>query len=154
MATRLTPHFTLVEMSRSNTAVRLDLDNTIPPDLIPNATHVAQALELVREHFGAVVHVSSCYRAPAVNKAVGGSPTSAHRFAHAADFTVEGVPVIEVCQWCALNIPNFDQVIYEFGPGGWCHLGFTNGAPRRQTLTAIKENGKTVYKPAIVQFWG
>jgi len=147
---KLTEHFTLYEMSRSETAIRKGLDNTIPEELVPNAKKVAEVLETIRFNFNSTIRVLSCYRSPQVNKAVGGSPTSAHRFAMAADFEVEGVPNIEVCKWIAKYIPNYDQVIYEFGPSGWVHLGLTDGKPRKQQLTAIKRDSKTVYLQGIV----
>jgi len=144
----ITEHFTKEELERSNTATRLGLPNVCPPELMPNMLKVATALELVRKHFNAPVRILSCYRAPAVNAAVGGSATSAHRFAMAADFTVDGVPVRDVCIWCSENILNFDQVIYEFDQ--WCHIGFTNKIPRLQILSAVKEKGRTVYKSGYV----
>lgn len=145
MTLQLTDHFSFAEMTRSNTATRKGLDNTCPPDLLANMRHVAERLEEVRAHFSKPITVHSCYRSPEVNKAVGGSPTSAHRYAHAADFTISGVSVLEVCKWCAANIKDFDQVIYEFGESGWIHMGFTNGETRKQLLTALKQSGKTVY---------
>ena len=146
---KLTEHFTLEEMTHSETASRLGLDNSLPEELRPNALKVAEALEIIRAHFDSAVHVTSCYRAVAVNKAVGGSATSAHCFALAADHEVSGVSNIVVCRWIAENIPDFDQVIYEFGPSGWVHVGFTNGKPRKQQLTAVKRDGKTVYLPGL-----
>lgn len=148
---QLTTHFTLDEMTRSETAIRKGLDNTCPDDLLSNMKMVAEALELVREFFVRPIHVTSCYRSPEVNKAVGGSPTSAHRFALAADFEVSGVPNIEVCQKIQAVVPDFDQIIYEFGPSGWIHLGLRHATPRRQLLTAAKVGGKTVYAPGIVE---
>lgn len=142
--TQITEHFSFEELCRSNTAIRKGLDNICPPELVPNMQHVAERLEMVRTHFNRPVYVHSCYRSPAVNKAVGGSTTSAHRFAHAADFTISGVSVLEVCKWCALNIPDFDQIIYEFGESGWIHMGFAS-KPRKQLLTASKVSGKTIY---------
>lgn len=150
MTTKLTEHFTVEEMTRSATATRLGLDNTCPEELRGNMLKVAQALEKIREHYGAPIHVTSCYRSPSVNKAVGGSPTSAHRFAFAADFEVSGVPNIEVCRAIPNIIPDFDQIIYEFGPSGWVHLGFSSN-PRHQHLSAIKRSGKTVYLPGIIE---
>lgn len=141
----VTYHFTKEELEHSSTGTRLGLDNVCPPELLPNMEHVATRLEMVRAHFGKPIRVHSCYRSPAVNKAVGGSATSAHRFAHAADFTIPGVSVLEVCKWCAANIPDFDQVIYEFGETGWIHMGFTSKTPRCQLLTARKDGNKTVY---------
>lgn len=145
-----TPNFTREEMERSSTAIRMGLDNTCPTDLLGNMYEVMTQLELIRSHFDAPIHVTSCYRSPAVNKAVGGSKTSAHSFAHAADFEVAGVANIDVCRWVAENIKGFDQIIYEFGPSGWCHMGFTNGKARGQLLSAVKEGGKTVYKKGLI----
>lgn len=142
---KITEHFSQEEMERSNTATRLGLPNVCPKDLIPNMLKVATSLELVRKHYGVPVNVSSCYRAPAVNAAVGGSATSAHRFALAADTTVEGVSVKELCEWCSQNIADYDQIIYEFGETGWMHIGFTNKTPRKECLTAAKVGGRTVY---------
>jgi hypothetical protein len=110
--------------------------------------HVAARLEEVRAHFGKPVRVLSCYRSPAVNAAVGGSKTSAHRYALAADFFIPGVSVIDVARWCADNIKDFDQVIYEFGQ--WVHLGFSEIEPRGKLLTAEKVNGKTVYRDGLI----
>lgn len=143
----MTEHFTLAELQFSATAYRLGLDNTCPPDLLPNMARVAECLELIRAHFGKPVRVLSCYRSPAVNSAVGGSKTSAHLYALAADFTIPGIAVGEISRWCAENIEDFDQVISEFG--AWVHLGFTTREPRRQTLTAKKIGVKTVYREGL-----
>lgn len=145
---QITEHFTREEMERSSTATRLGLSNVCPDDLLPNMLQVATALEVVRKAFGKPIHVTSCYRSPAVNAAVGGSTTSAHRFAYAADFEVADTGILEVCKWCAANILNYDQIIYEFGETGWIHIGFAK-EPRRQLLTAIKKGGKTVYSQGL-----
>ena len=142
-------------MEKSSTAIRKGLNNTCPADLLLNMQKVADHLELIRMHFNAPLRVLSCYRSPEVNKAVGGSKTSAHRFAMAADCTVDGVSVYDLCKWCADNIEDYDQIIYEFGEkdnpsAGWMHIGFTNGTPRKQLLTATKQNGKTVYQSGLV----
>ena len=147
---RLTEHFTKEEMERSSTAIRKGLANVCPPELLPNMQKVADHLELIRMHFNAPLRVLSCYRSPEVNKAVGGSKTSAHRFAMAADCTVDGVSVHDLCKWCADNIEDYDQIIFEFGNTGWMHIGFTNGKPRKQLLTATKQNGRTVYQSGLV----
>lgn len=145
----ITEHFSLEELAHSEAALRRGLDNTIPAELMANVRRVAQALELVRAHFGKPIHVTSCYRSPSVNLAVGGSLTSAHRFALAADFEIPGVPNIEVCRALPQIISDFDQIIYEFGPTGWVHVGLGDH-PRRQLLSAVKKNGKTIYLPGLV----
>lgn len=147
----LTEHFTLAELTRSNTALRLGLDNTPPTWIVANLRLMAHALELVRFHYGVPIKVYSGYRSAEVNQACGGSQRSRHKVGLAADFTVPGIPVIEVCRWIAANLTGWDQVIYEFGPGGWVHFGLGDDRRpvRHQTLSAVKQGGKTVYLPGI-----
>lgn len=144
----VTEHFSLAELSYSEAAIRHGIDNIIPTALIPNIIAVAQALEVIRAHYDRPIKITSGYRCPAVNEAVGGSRTSSHCQALAADFTVLGVPNIEVCQKIPELLGVFDQVISEFGPAGWVHLGM--GDIRRQLLSAVTEHGKTVYHHGIV----
>ncbi len=150
MTLQITKHFTLAEMSHSATGERMGLNNTPPADLMPNILKVCERLEQIRGHFGLPVRVLSCYRSPEVNSAVGGSPTSAHRFGLAADIVIEGVANIDLARWCAEHIADYDQVIYEFGATGWVHIGFTaTTTPRKQLLSAAKESGRTVYHGGI-----
>lgn len=142
---KLTEHFTTEEMERSNTATRLGLNNKCPSEFLVNMKLVAERLELVRNHYNSPIRITSCYRSPSVNYAVGGSETSAHRYAFAADFTVDGVSNLDVCKWCAENISDYDQIIYEFGKSGWVHIGFTHSTPRKQLLSAKKEGRATIY---------
>lgn len=153
--TRLTEHFTLEEFLISQTAARLGIDNTPNEAHQANLKQVAEHLEIVRDQFGPVI-ISSGYRSSALNKAVpGSSKTSAHCFGLAADFHIPGHDNIDICRWIAINM-DYDQVIYEFGPApkGWVHLGLRNGISRKQTLTAKKGDGKTVYQPGILDLWG
>lgn len=146
----ITEHFTLGEMLRSAAASRLGLDNTPESDEIyENIKKTCEALEIVRAYYGKPINVLSCYRAPEVNQAVGGSKSSAHMKGLAADFTIAGIPNIEICSAISALGIAFDQIIYEFGESGWVHLGLTNGTPRHQILSAIKQNGKTVYKVGL-----
>ncbi len=150
----LTDHFSFEEFERSETATRKGLDNHIPDGLIPNAQRVAEALEVIRTYYNdRVIRVSSGYRSQEVNRAIGGSKTSAHCFAEAADFTIQGVDNITVCREIPDIVYDFDQVIYEFGPTGWVHLGISK-TMRKQLLTAIKRGGKTVYLSGIVEGGG
>lgn len=147
---QITKHFTIEEMERSNTATRLGLPNKCPKELLRNMTLVASHMEDVREHFGKPVQVLSCYRSPAVNAAVGGSDSSAHKQAMAIDFVIPGISNLEVCKWAEENINEADQIIYEFGEQGWVHIGFSNGVPRNQLLTAVKDNFRTKYLQGFV----
>ena len=147
----LTDHFTREEMERSSTAIRLGLSNLCPPEMVDNMLLVAIVLEKIRAHFKKPIHVTSCFRSPAVNRAVGGSPTSAHRVALAADFEVKDVANYDVCKWVIENITDYDQIINEFPEtGGWVHIGFTHGTPRKQALTARKNGRVTIYVNGLV----
>ncbi len=86
----LTKHFTLAELTRSNTAARLKLDNTPAQEIVPRLVRTAEMLERIRSTLGAPVTVTSGYRAPAVNRAVGGVTSSDHAQGHAADIVAPG----------------------------------------------------------------
>lgn len=87
---KLTHHFTLAELTASHTAQRLGLDNTPAPELLPRLVLTAKMLERIRNTLGAPVTVTSGYRAPAVNRAVGGVTSSDHAHGHAADIVAPG----------------------------------------------------------------
>jgi hypothetical protein len=151
----LSKNFTMAEFTKSDTATKLGIDNT------PKGEHLEAAKKLfenivqkVRDHFGPTV-LNSGYRCPELNEAVRGSKTSQHCQGEAADIEVPGVPNADVAQWVVDNC-EFDQVILEFyTPGipdsGWVHVSYnSDGKQRKQVLTAMKENGKTVYKQGLV----
>jgi hypothetical protein len=144
--TRLTDHFSLAELTQSETAARRQIDNTPSPAVVENLTRTAQTLEQVRTLLGArPILVSSGYRSPAVNTAVGGAANSAHMTGLAADFICLGFgSPLEICRKIAAsNIP-FDQLIQE---GTWVHIGLAPAAqkPRQQVLTANFGPGTTTY---------
>jgi len=152
---KLSPNFSLAEMTKSEAALRLDLPNDPEPDHLENMKALAEnVLQKVRDHFGKGVKVNSAYRHPDVNKAVGGSTTSDHCKGMAADIEIPGVANADLAQWIADNC-EFRQLILEFyTPGvpdsGWVHVSFNPADNKKQILTAMKENGKTVYKPGLI----
>ena len=151
---QLTEHFTLEELTVSPTAKKLGLPNTPTAEHIENMKYCCEKiLEPVRTHFGKPVQVNSSYRAPAVNKAVGGSKTSQHVNGQAIDFEIPGIDNKTVADWVADNL-EFDQVILEFYTAGdknsgWVHASIKKeGGNRKQRLIATKSKaGGTVYKP-------
>lgn len=146
----LSPNFTLAEMIRSSTASRRGIDNTPPPAIIERLRLVCEhVLEPVRAHYKRPVIVTSGYRSPALNSAIGGSGTSQHSQGEAADFTVHGVSNIEVCRWMEKTL-HYDQLIYEFGEDGWIHASWSARRQRNMELTAKRVNGKTVYLAGIL----
>lgn len=152
---KLSNNFTLSEMIKSDTALRHDMDNT-PGDVeIENLRKLCvNVLQKVRDHYGKGVKVNSGFRHPEVNAKVGGSKTSDHCMGQAADIEIPGVPNAELAEWIKDNC-EFRQLILEFyTPGvpdsGWVHVSYVEGDNKKQVLTAMKENGKTVYKPGLI----
>jgi len=154
---QLSEHFNLKEFTKSETAIRKRIDNTPNEKHAQNLKNVCEKiLEPVRNHFGKPVRINSGYRGPALNAAVGGSGKSQHCNGEAVDFEIDGLPNPELAKWVADNC-EFDQIILEFydpkeGPNsGWVHASYTSSGPnRKQKLTAVTVNGKTVYKPGFV----
>lgn len=151
----LTANFTLSELTKSETALRHGMDNTPGETEIANLKTLAEkVLQPVREHYQKGVKVNSGYRAPEVNQKVGGSRTSDHCKGQAADIEIPGVPNADLAQWITENL-EFTQVILEFytqgiPDSGWVHVSYDPQNLKKQALTAVKQNGKTVYLPGLV----
>lgn len=139
---KLTDHFTLAEFTTSNTGERLGIDNTPNSAVLrANITRTAQLLERIRELLGAAVIITSGYRCPMLNQAVGGAQFSAHVEGLAADIIVPGFGVpYDVCRAIEQNLGEFgiDQLIYEHT---WCHVGLRNAPPRHHVMTLAKGGG-------------
>jgi hypothetical protein len=130
MATPLTAHFALEELSCTQ---HREFDNTPPPEVVATLRNTAAQMEAVRRILGdRVISVSSGYRCPALNRAVGGAATSAHLSGHAVDFNCYGFgEPPAVCAALEKAGIAFDQLIEE---GRWCHVSF-DPRLRRQVLT-------------------
>lgn len=139
---RLSTHFTLDELTVSQTAIQRNIKNQ------PNKKELANLRRLCRtilEPFRNLVgplHVSSGFRSEALNRITGGVPTSQHRLGQAADI----LPIRTELKTAYLKLVDskipFDQAIFEFGR--WIHVSWTV-KPRGQKLVAFKRVGKTVY---------
>jgi hypothetical protein len=151
----LTKNFTLSEMTKSETALRHDMDNSPDQTAISNLQALAvNVLQPVRDHYGKGVKVNSGFRHPDVNAKVGGSKTSDHCKGMAADIEIPGVPNAELAEWVRSNLP-FTQVILEFytrgvPDSGWVHVSYDPANLKKQALTAVKQDGKTVYLQGLV----
>jgi len=130
---QLTPHFTLEELIRSETAERERIDNTPSAVIVANLALLAAGLERVRELLAQPLEISSGYRCPELNRRVGGAESSQHTHGMAADFICEafGGP-LEIAQAVRASGIEFDQCILEFGR--WVHISF-KPQPRGQVLT-------------------
>ena len=152
---RLSKNFTIQEYIKSQTALRQGIDNTPTEEHMGNATALFRnVVQKVRDQFGVTV-INSGYRGEALNKAVGGSSKSQHCKGEAVDIECPGTPNYDVAKWIEDNL-DYDQLILEFyTPGipdsGWVHVSYKSEGNRKSVLTAMKENGKTVYKTGLIQ---
>ena len=137
---RLSPHFTLEELTKSQTAIRRGIWNLPNADQINNLKRVAERiLEPVREHFGRPFSPSSGFRSQALNAAIGSKSTSQHTRGEAVDFELPGIPNSIVAEWIRDHL-EFDQLILEFHypedpMSGWVHVSLKEKDNRRQILT-------------------
>ena len=149
----LSRNFTLQELIKSDTAVRLDINNNPNSGQIEKLKALCEnILQPVRDHFGRV-KVTSGFRSPELCTAIGSSVNSQHAKAEAADFEVIGVDNAELADWIKDNLP-YDQLIVEYyTPGepnsGWIHCSYVSDQPRASYLWAYRSEGKTKYKPII-----
>jgi uncharacterized protein YcbK (DUF882 family) len=138
--------FTEKDLIKSETATRRGIDNSIAPEHRKNLSLILALLDEIESILGCQISVTSCYRSPKLNTAVGGSKTSSHSILLAVDFEVKGMSNLKVCETLSNKLKDYDQIINEFPEtDGWVHVGISIGAGRKQKLTANKINGKTVY---------
>ena len=133
---RLSPNFDLARLTASDTAREQGIPNQPGPEHLAHLRRLALALEEVQALLGAPLIITSAYRSPQLNAAVGGVPTSRHALGLAADLVCGAYgPPLTVARAIAGSAIAYDQVIHEYGR--WVHLGLApNGeTPRRQLLT-------------------
>jgi zinc D-Ala-D-Ala carboxypeptidase len=152
--TSISKHITLAEAIKSQTAVRKGIDNTPTEEHLVNMKHIAEnVFEPIREYFKVPIGISSFYRGPKLNKAIGGSKTSQHVNGEAMDIDADifgKITNMQIFNYIKDNLL-FDQLIFEFGTKDnpdWVHVSLKrNGPNRKQILRAVKQGTKTVYIP-------
>ena len=140
----LSPHFTLEELTASDTAHREGLSNHPDPTALANLRRLSQTLEQVRSLLGCPIRINSAYRSDEVNRRVGGVSGSAHTRGLAADISVLQMPARAVAQRIFNSDLAYDQLILEFDR--WVHLAIAEGAGRKQVLTVREGSG---YLPGL-----
>jgi len=142
---KLTDHFSLEEMSFSETAVRHGISNKPDTDSRHNLMELCESmLEPIREIAGGPITVTSGYRSPTLNSIIGGAPQSQHKTGEAADINCPLLNPQALFQRIRQSDLPFDQLIDEFR--SWVHVSFRQpGRNRRQVLRARKVNGVTEY---------
>jgi len=152
---KLSKNLTLNECLRSGVAERLGIDN-VPDDewVVENLRQIAERVfQPCRDHFGSPLYVSSGYRSPELNRAIGGSKRSQHVQGRALDLDADvfgGFSNAELFHYIKDNL-EFDQMVWEFGDGdnpSWVHVSYVHDGPnRKRCLEAYRDtDGKTAYK--------
>ena len=141
---RLSPHFSLEELTHSDTATRLGIDNTPTAEVIDNLTFLAKELEYVRDILNTPMLISSGFRCYALNDHLGSKRTSSHTKGLAVDFIRPsfGNPR-SICDAIILANINYDQLILEYDR--WVHLSFRQEDPRKEALI-INKQGTQLFK--------
>ena len=140
----LTPHFTLDELTASESAERNGWDNTPSDAELDNLKRLANLLEQVKVVLGGKpIMINSAFRSKKVNDAVGSKDTSQHRIGCAADIRVPGMTPDEVVRKVIASGISYDQVIREFDR--WTHISIPNSedvSPRKQALIIDKAGAR------------
>lgn len=145
---QLSDHFDLWEFEKSDTALKYGIDNKTSARARDRLRLlVSNVLEPARRELGVPITVSSGYRSPQLNRLVGGSPTSDHKFGRAADIrTVPRSYMIQLGIFIQTQC-EFKQLIWEFG-GAWIHVAYHADYNRGEVLEAFKDpDGETGYRP-------
>jgi len=147
----MTQSFSIRELTYSDTAIRLGIDNTPTDEILKNLQNVIQfILEPISNNFDSQIMITSGYRSPALCQAIGSKPTSQHTLGMAVDFEILGTPNKEVSDWI-VNHLDFDQCILEFWKpeqpnSGWVHCSYKTSGNRKMYLKAYSANGRTIYE--------
>jgi zinc D-Ala-D-Ala carboxypeptidase len=147
----ISKYLSLKESTRSKTAERLGIPNIPTPEHLVNMKRIGtQIFDKVRDHIGGPLFVSSFYRSPELNKAIGGSSTtSQHMTGEAMDIDAHNYKFgTNKKVFDYIRTLEFDQLIWEFGNDqepDWVHVSLKKSGNRKQVLRAIKINGKTKY---------
>ncbi len=145
----ISKHITYAEGTKSNTAIRLGLNNE-PSALILETMKLTaeKVFEPLREELGAI-RVTSFYRSPDLNRAIGGSKSSQHCKGEALDLQALKCSNKKLFDE-ACKLPEFDQIIWEFGTKeepDWIHISYSKTRNRKQVLRATKIGTRTAYVP-------
>lgn len=144
---QLSKNFSLAEMIASGTAKRMNIDNTPNEEVLGNLTKLAEeVLQPIRDAWGAPVVVSSAYRCPKLNKAVGGVTNSDHKFGCAADIHTLSDKVVDnkklfdlIVKMAGDDKISCRQIIDEYGYN-WIHVSINNkyNSKKKNQIVHIK----------------
>ena len=138
---KLSENFSLNELCKSDTAIRLDINNVADDEDVINclenvATNILQPL---RDHYGIAYAPNSGFRSQDLNKAIGSSNKSQHCQGQAVDIEIPTIDNSDLALYIENNL-DYDQLILEFykqgdPKSGWVHVSFKSEGNRKQSLT-------------------
>ena len=158
----IAPNFKVYELTRSELASRLSVDNALPgdPELRAAVNLARKVLQTLRNTFGSFTP-NSVFRSQALERVLKQKPsgwlsTSQHTQGCACDVEIAGKSTLELATWASENLPDYDQIICECydpreGPNsGWVHISLKppgHGANRKELLSYIRDakSGEWVY---------
>jgi hypothetical protein len=147
---KISEHLSLKEVTKSNTATRLGIDNTPTQEHLDNLRLIAdKVFEPLRAHFGVPIGISSGYRSEALNKAVKGSKTSHHCKGMALDIDADiyrKITNAEIFNYIKNNL-EYTQLIWEYGNDeepAWVHVGYDPNNLKKQNLKATRNGYEAI----------
>jgi|TARA_R100001463_G_scaffold109940_3_gene164645 hypothetical protein len=151
---KLSKNFSLKELTKSQTAMRHGIDNNPNKEQMINLVVLTNCvLQPIRDEHGRV-DINSGLRVLELNRKIGSGDSSQHVLGMAADIECPAVDNFELAKWINNNL-DFDQLILEFytagePTSGWVHVSYNrDGSNRKKAMTAVKNNGKTVYQEGL-----
>jgi hypothetical protein len=141
-------YFTIKELCYSDTAKLHKIDNTPTEEIINNLTEFTDnVLDVIREAWGSAIKVNSGYRCEKLNKKVGGSKTSSHKYGFAVDLKPVNGLINDFFEFVKTYLIEngiaFDQLIDEYsGNSHWVHIGYKNSQGEQRKQIKIYKNGK------------
>jgi hypothetical protein len=160
MSNDISPHLSYAEVIKSQAAIRHQIDNSPTPEHLHNIKILAEkvfeplrALASRERKKDTPLTISSFYRSPELNKAIGGSTNSQHCKGQAMDIDIDGwytdLDNADLFYMIEEEL-DFDQLIWEFGNSikpDWVHVSYSEFHNRREILRAIRKSGKVSYEP-------
>lgn len=140
-------YFTPYEFTKSDIAKKLGINNEPDEEKMNNIIQLMRIMDIFRERWteyceenylgNPAIIITSGYRSEELNKAVGGSKTSAHRFGYACDFEAKNgrnKELFEVVEDTLKSI-EFEELIWEKGNRhnpAWIHFALFDSEGRQK----------------------
>lgn len=144
------PNFRYEEFFASDTADSLGLSNVAYDVSVYEAIRylATEVLQPVRDHFQVPIYVTSGYRTPVLNAAVGGAASSHHLTGCAADIrfnrSEKRYTIKDLFSWVYRNVP-YTELIAEGIPSGWVHIALVRGRESEKALKYMLNTTGVVY---------